>query len=326
MPSRPMTVLAALALGVAAVAVPATSASARPMAGVDSVGTDCVTHETSGRAMPGAKDTNELTTEQARANEAALARAMAAKGLTRNSSGQLVTAATGLAAFSPANIKVYFHVITDGTSGKVTGNQISSQMSVLNSAYAGSGFSFTLAGTDTTVNSRWYSGLRSGSKQEKDMKLALRKGTMADLNIYTARLGGSLLGWATFPKASYDYYDGVVLLDQSLPGGTATNYNKGDTATHEVGHWLNLYHTFQGGCTGNGDYVADTAPEASPAYQCPTGRDSCAGGGARPDHQLHGLHLRLVHGQVQHAGPARADEDGLDHLPAREVTTLHPVR
>ncbi len=282
MPSRPMTVLAALAVGVAAIAVPATSASARPMAGVDAVGTVCVTHESSGRGTPGAKDTNELTADQVRANEAALSRAMAAKGLTRNASGQVVTEATGLAAFSATSINVYFHVITDGTSGKLTATQIDNQISVLNSAYSGSGFSFRLVGTDTTVNSRWYSGLRSGSKQEKDMKLLLRKGKMADLNIYSAKLGGGLLGWATFPKSSYDYYDGVVVLDASLPGGAATNYNQGDTATHEIGHWLNLYHTFQGGCTGNGDYVADTAPEASAAYQCPTGRDTCAGNGLDP--------------------------------------------
>ena len=282
MPSRSMTVLATLALGVAGLALPVTSASARPMAGESSVSAECISRAPDARATRGAKDANELTETQVRANEAALSRALAAKGLSKNARGQAVESGTATAAFATATIRVYFHVITDGASGKVTSSQINQQLTVLNNAYASSGFAFSLAGTDTTVNSRWYTGLRSGSKAEKDMKRALRKGDMGDLNVYSARLGGNLLGWATFPKTAYDTYDGVVLLDQSLPGGTASPYNLGDTATHEVGHWMNLYHTFQGGCTGSGDAVSDTPAEASAAFGCPTGRDTCTAPGTDP--------------------------------------------
>jgi hypothetical protein len=176
-------------------------------------------------------------------------------------------------------IPVYVHKIctSGGDCGDATTQRINDQIAVLNAAYAGSSFSFQLAATTQSNNSTWYTC--SGGSCESQMKNALRQGGSNALNMYLNNMGGGLLGWATFPSsyASQPKMDGVVVLSASLPGGSAAPYNLGDTATHEVGHWMGLYHTFQGGCSRTGDGVDDTPAERSPAYGCPTGRNTCTG-------------------------------------------------
>jgi len=183
-------------------------------------------------------------------------------------------------------IHVYVHVINKGSgiaNGDVPASQIDAQIDVLNATYAAAGWSFVLAGVDRTTNASWYT-MSDGSTTELEAKTALRIGSADALNLYTANPGDGSLGWSTFPSsyAAASRDDGVVILYASLPGGDAAPYNLGYTATHEVGHWMGLYHTFQGACDGNNDDVDDTPAERSSAYGCPIGRDTCLAAGADP--------------------------------------------
>jgi hypothetical protein len=179
-------------------------------------------------------------------------------------------------ATAMVTVPVYFHVIHSGSTGMVTSSQITSQIDVLNNAFASMGFQFSLAATTYTDNATWFAA-GYGSTTETQIKNALRQGSADDLNFYTWQPSTGELGWATFPSSysSNPKKDGVVCDWRTVPGGTLKPYHLGDTGTHEVGHWVGLYHTFQNGCSRSGDYVADTPGERDPAFGCPSGRDTC---------------------------------------------------
>lgn len=190
-------------------------------------------------------------------------------------------------------IPVYFHVVNKGSgvaNGDVPNDMLQAQIQVLNKSYSGATggantpFRFVLAGVDRTTNIDWFNA-GPGTTAEREMKTALHTGDAKVLNFYTSNAGGFLLGWATFPfwYAGDPLMDGVVCLYSSLPGGSEVPYNEGDTGTHEIGHWLGLFHTFQGGCAANyNDFVDDTPSERKPAFGCPVGLDSCPKPGLDP--------------------------------------------
>jgi hypothetical protein len=190
-------------------------------------------------------------------------------------------------------VPVYIHVIQEnGSVGAVPQQRINDQMQVLNDSFDGgavggeaTGFVFDLIDTDVTINASW-TPMEYGDPEERQMKTALREGGARALNMYILDLS-TLLGWATFPDeyAGDPAMDGVIVLNESLPGGSADPYNEGDTATHEVGHWLGLFHTFQGGCSAPGDMVADTPYEAEPYFgPCnpPAAPNTCPQPGSDP--------------------------------------------
>jgi hypothetical protein len=93
------------------------------------------------------------------------------------------------------------------------------------------------------------------------------------LNVWVCSLGGGLLGYAQFPGGPADT-DGVVILNTAFgTTGTATApFDRGRSATHEIGHWLNLHHIWGDdgtGCNGS-DFVDDTPNQAGPNFGTPT--------------------------------------------------------
>ncbi|HEU5107417.1 MAG TPA: zinc metalloprotease [Micromonosporaceae bacterium] len=278
---------ASLALLVSATATGATSSSALAgpahQAGVaEEACYEPADAHTDARVRPGTKrsDPHHLTAAQVEQRERAFQAAARARALGR---------APTVSALATVTILVVAHVIMENSTragGNIPDSMVRSQITVLNTAYAGgtggaaTAFAFSLTKINRVTRPAW-TPIVAESAAEEQMKAQLREGDMGTLNLYISDVV-DYLGWATFPQSTLDSYDGVVVLNESLPGGTATPYNLGDTGTHEVGHWLNLYHTFQGGCGAQGDRVSDTPAERSPAFGCPRGRNTCPATGVDP--------------------------------------------
>ena len=168
-------------------------------------------------------------------------------------------------------IPVAYHVITDANgTGDVPDEQLQEQIDTLNAGFEETGFAFFFLSVDRTANDDWFL-----STPESEMKAALAIDPTHTLNIYTT---GDLGGYAQFPWSfpESSHMHGAVVYYSSLPGGSWYPYNLGATVTHEVGHCLGLYHTFQNGCSPPGDYVDDTPYESSGTLGCPIGQNTCS--------------------------------------------------
>ncbi len=189
------------------------------------------------------------------------------------------------AAPAPRNgvqhVQVVVHVVSapGAPHFTVSDSLIGKQLSVLDKDFAAAGFGFDLKAVERTQ----LSTLPKTADELDALKSKLHRGNAATLNLYLMpelKLDKTdLLGISSFPwkLAKHPKADGVSVLATTMPGGSTDTYsNGGRTATHEIGHWLGLWHTFQGGCKDS-DHVSDTPAMAAPARvpRPPETTDSC---------------------------------------------------
>ncbi|KJZ75369.1 hypothetical protein HIM_05295 [Hirsutella minnesotensis 3608] len=183
----------------------------------------------------------------------------------------------------PVDVKVFLHSIASNEQALMSNETVTAQMKALNDGFAGANIRFQLQGVDRVVNETW-----DLAKDPISMQRRLRKGSYSDLNLYFARFAedgeegtaGICNLPGTAPEGSDEFVqDGCILSTFTLPGSDVEVANEGKTAVHEVGHWMGLLHTFQGGCDEEegGDMIFDTPAQANATDGCPVSRDSCPG-------------------------------------------------
>ena len=181
-----------------------------------------------------------------------------------------------LRAAGSVAIPVDFHIITSGGVGDVSA-QAAAQVAALNDGYNGGGFggaatpfTFVLRTVQVVENPTWFTTCLEASAT---IGAALRTGGKETLNVFTCNSSYAGNGWSFYPWDAPRADDGIWIRYSRITD--ATPGMLGTTAIHEAGHWLGLYHTFNGGCNKTGDYVNDTPPEMDATTGCPASKDSC---------------------------------------------------
>jgi hypothetical protein len=167
---------------------------------------------------------------------------------------------------SDAQIQSQIDVLNDDFNA--TNSDFSSTPALFSGVAANVGITFVLEAVNrkSTTKTSW--GTRDAMKKTKQGGLDPTSPT-TKLNMWACTIGGGILGYAQFPGGS-TATDGVVIDSKyfGLSGSGAYPYNLGRTATHEVGHWMNLRHIW-GDATCGSDLVSDTPTHNTANYGAP---------------------------------------------------------
>jgi len=192
-------------------------------------------------------------------------------------------------------IPVVVNVVYNKDVENISLSQIQSQIDILNADYSG---------TNKDINKvpKYFTGVKAGDVNvrfildtvirvlTKKTRFSTNDGVkksagggiaptspLTKLNMWTCNLGNGILGYAQFPGGN-PATDGVVILYNAFGLTNLVPYDKGRTATHEIGHWFNLRHIWGDATCGN-DFVDDTPLHTGANFGCPAEgtRSTCIG-------------------------------------------------
>ena len=182
--------------------------------------------------------------------------------------------------FGTINLPIYLYVVYSNETQNISNEQIQSQIAVLNQDFNDTGYedvpeefrsvaaniniTFSLEVIDRQFNSTFKWGFNSSLKESYPA-------VPGYLTIWVANIGNGVYGYAQFPGGEPST-DGIVISPQyfGTTGTVSSPHDSGRTATHEVGHWLNLRHIWGDGNCRQDDFCDDTPSSDSPNYGCPT--------------------------------------------------------
>lgn len=251
--------------------------------------------------------TDELYAYQVKQNPGLKIAEQKANEFTRNSVQSFSKKGNGI-----VYIPVVFHIIHNNGLENISQAQIMDQIRILNEDFrrkeGTAGFNSEGVSADMQIEFRLAQYDPNGNKSDGIVRIQSTQTDNAGdaakalsywnsakyLNIWVVKTinssqvpgGGTILGYAQFPwtQSSRPTTDGVIIRsDQIGVVGTGQLSQGGRTLTHEIGHWLGLYHTFQDGCEGGtsancasqGDQVCDTPPVSESSTGCAVGKNSC---------------------------------------------------